>query len=136
MELVIDTYINATPQPKGSVSAFVVNDRAIITHSGKSKQFEKQIINAFADYDNEPIDAPCSVEAIFYIDRPKTVKRKYPNTVPDLDKYARALLDALEKVNVLKNDSRVVNLYVRKRYVDEEHPETGVHLTIIDLTNE
>lgn len=117
--------VAGTPAPKGSVSGFVVNNkktgkpRAVVTHSDKSKKWEK----AIREYLSEQFRAftgPVSVELWFFLSRPKTVTRPYPSTVPDLDKLERAVLDAL--ATVWEDDSRVVDLDTHKRYADEEFP--------------
>ena len=65
----------------------------------------------------KPVDAvPFEVVATFYYERPKSrqgEERKI--TFPDVDKLARALLDALTGV-FWKDDAQVSDLLVRKRY--------------------
>ncbi len=49
---------------------------------------------------------------------------------PDIDNYAKAILDALVKARILADDGCVTDQMVMKRYVEPGHPE-GVE---IDLT--
>jgi Holliday junction resolvase RusA-like endonuclease len=48
----------------------------------------------------------------------------------DVDNLAKAILDAAQNAGVIANDCLVTDLYVCKRFADEDHPE-GVEL---DLT--
>lgn len=60
----------------------------------------------------------------------------YPKSVvhhtkkPDIDNYAKAVLDGLVKARVLADDGMVTDLTIAKRYIEPGHPE-GVE---IDLT--
>lgn len=67
-------------------------------------------------YLGEPLDGPLHVEAIFYIERPKSRKKDLaPDAKPDLDNCMKLLGDALEGV-LWVNDSRIVDLRLSKRY--------------------
>lgn len=72
--------------------------------------------------DGCPIDAPedgawrCSMT--FRVRRPASVKRASPTVMPDLDKYIRAILDALTG-RVWIDDGQVVALTASKRYAQE-----------------
>jgi len=71
------------------------------------------------------LDGPLVVTLAFALPRPKShfgkrgalLKRApaYPAVAPDLDKVTRATLDAMEGL-VFTNDSRVVDLFLSKRY--------------------
>lgn len=128
----IIAYIKTTPQPKGSVSGFPVKNkqtgklRAVVTHSAKSKEFEKKIRTAIEDAPY--ISGPVIVTLWFYIARPTSVTRDLPSVKPDIDKLARAVLDALK--GHWEDDSRVVDLLVYKRYATESCPE-GVFIHVV-----
>ena len=71
---------------------------------------------------NVPIfTGPVAVDIVFYLARPKTVKRVMPHTRPDLDQLSRAVLDALPVAGVWVDDAQVVNLHAVKVYADS-HP--------------
>mgnify|MGYP000482845664 FL=1 len=74
------------------------------------------------------IEGPIYVAAHFYIARPKTNKRLYPTTKPDLDKLTRAIGDCLTKAMIIQDDSYVIEWNARKSYADTM--PTGVLLTI------
>jgi Holliday junction resolvase RusA-like endonuclease len=65
-----------------------------------------------------PPETPVHVRADFQFTRPKSTKRVLPTVKPDLDKLARALLDALIGVAFV-DDGQVTALTVAKRYADE-----------------
>ncbi len=61
------------------------------------------------------IEGPIAVRAIFYFNKPKSVKREFPTVAPDCDKLCRAVGDALEKV-VIRNDAQIVRWDMWKLY--------------------
>ena len=127
--------IYGNPAPKGSVSAFVVgkgeNPRAVVSHTEKSKNWEKFIKDHLPD--NILLDGPLYVSLRFYLERKESVKRELPYKDADLDKLVRAVLDAIQvhrkKKGIIINDSRVTDLYVTKRYADETR-ELGVDIDV------
>lgn len=62
--------------------------------------------------------APVAVGLRFHLPRPKSRKKaKYPTTKPDVDKLARAAIDALSGV-AFKDDNQVVAVQARKVYAE------------------
>lgn len=59
-----------------------------------------------------------AIGMVFVVSRPKTVRRNLPSVKPDLDKYVRAVMDALTGV-AYADDSQVVSLYAEKVYGSE-----------------
>jgi crossover junction endodeoxyribonuclease RusA len=82
-------------------------------------------------HDGPPMDGPLSVNLVFVMPRPAaTPKRRTPAAVkkPDVDKLARAILDALTDV-VWRDDSQITHLNARKRLAElDEQP--GVRIRI------
>lgn len=89
------------------------------------------------------LDAPALVRITFYMPRLKghygtgrndgvlkPTAPKYVQAKPDIDKLARAILDALTDADILRDDSRVARLVVEKRYADGP---TGARITITPL---
>lgn len=68
---------------------------------------------------------PVWVRATFLLPRPASVKRPRPAVKPDLDKLARAGLDALSGV-LFEDDGQVVSLTVSKQYAAEGRPPGAV----------
>lgn len=62
------------------------------------------------------------LDVVFWVPRPRTVsisKRQYPCVSPDLDKYVRAVGDALKDAQVYANDAQIVKISAFKLYADE-----------------
>jgi Holliday junction resolvase RusA-like endonuclease len=55
---------------------------------------------------------------VFNVQRPKSAKRDRPTTRPDIDNYAKLVLDALNGF-VWADDSQVVKIEAVKRYAKE-----------------
>ncbi len=58
---------------------------------------------------------PLIMELEFNIERPKSVTRPYPTVKPDIDNFAKAILDAANGI-LYKDDSLICDLLVKKRY--------------------
>lgn len=83
-----------------------------------------------------PFDCPVSVAMQFHYDRPKTRKWDvWKTSSPDIDKAARAVLDALTMSGMIVDDSRVVELTARKFFAFAEDPWTGVWVTVTPLAH-
>ena len=83
-----------------------------------------------------PVDTPVSVALTVYVQKPRATKfRAYPAGSPDLDKYQRAVGDALEQAGVLTNDARIVHWDPWKRWATEDNPP-GAHITIVALEDQ
>jgi Holliday junction resolvase RusA-like endonuclease len=73
-------------------------------------------------------DGAVTVQATFYLPRPKTNKRILATTKPDLDKLQRAVGDCLVKAGTVIDDSYVIAWNAAKAYADDIEP--GVRLII------
>lgn len=62
-----------------------------------------------------PLTCPLAVAMVFYLPKPKRGKRQYPSVRPDIDNYAKAILDALNGV-MWADDGQIVQLTVSKSY--------------------
>ncbi|KKL13006.1 hypothetical protein LCGC14_2530040, partial [marine sediment metagenome] len=91
----------------------------------------KDVKTAVAMQWNTPLieEGAVSVELLFLLPRPKTVKRKYPTSrfSGDGDKLVRAIFDSMTGI-VYKDDSQVVDHIAKKRYADDCEP--GVWITV------
>ena len=82
------------------------------------------------------VDGPIEMECWFFLSRERTAGGVYRGELPDrhgtgdVDKLARAILDALEDI-CYSNDARVTDLIARKRYADDRQP--GVHIKISEV---
>jgi Holliday junction resolvase RusA-like endonuclease len=75
-----------------------------------------------------PLTCPLAVAMVFYLPRPQRCKREYPSVRPDIDNYAKAILDALNGV-MWADDGQIVQLTASKSYgeprVEIEIQEVG-----------
>lgn len=80
--------------------------------------------------DSSSFTEPVEVTAVFYLPRPKTVKRLWPSVAPDLDKLCRALGDALSVDSpALADDSLIVRWHATKAYAATPE-QAGVQVSI------
>lgn len=91
-------------------------------------------LKALGHRPREPIDYPVRAVLDFHLPRPKEARDDVWACVrPDVDNYAKAVLDALQQAGFFTDDSRVVWLECRKLYSTEG--EVGVEIAILG-TNE
>lgn len=139
--------VHGTPIPQGSMSAFVNprTGRAIITDQkgDRLKKWRTQIADAARTAHNgPPLNGPLTVQLLFLLPRPKNHWREgrfagllkpwapTAHTVkPDLDKLARAALDALTQSAVIHDDAQISTLHANKAYISPES-QPGIHITI------
>ena len=125
------------PEPQGSARAFVVRGRAIVTSDNPAlKEWRTQLgraAQACPDYTGVLIPGPVRIEATFLLQKSKSRPRRdtHPTSNPDLDKLARALLDAITGV-LIANDNQVCDLDVRKRWA-EAGDAPHVTVTVAEL---
>jgi len=118
----ISFFVAGEPQPKGSTRAFVVKGHAVTTSSNKNlKQWELRIAHeaqavvpqGFCDG-----ESAYAVYATFTFADPKSHSKNfgYSHTKrPDVDKLARAVLDALTSI-CWHDDAQVFMVDARKLY--------------------
>jgi crossover junction endodeoxyribonuclease RusA len=129
--------VYGVPLPKGNLRPFVRAVRgmkvAIVTESNRNVKGWQQLIAEAASHalQTYPEADRCMfahgvrVSAAFYLPRPKRLSRRgvfVPHCVtPDVDKLARAVLDALQGV-AYHDDKQVTALEARKYYADVDGP--------------
>lgn len=98
----------------------------------KTVEFEKQI-RALSDpfKPSAPYAGPVRCEIVFVLPRPKHCKRKRPIVRPDVDNFAKGVLDALNGV-FWKDDGQIVQLFVCKEYALENGP-SRIHMRVEEL---
>lgn len=138
----LSVWIAGTPAPQGSLKAFVLGKRAVMTSANKHTMpwrmtVRQQLIDA--GHGIELLDSPVRIIMEFHMPRPKGHYGKkgvrksaplHPTVKPDLDKLARAVLDALTGV-VLWDDARVVSIEASKKWANGHI--VGMRLTIEPL---
>jgi crossover junction endodeoxyribonuclease RusA len=126
------------PRPQGS-KRYVGNGRFV--EASNVKPWRAAVAaaaeNAMSEAMLPPFNCPVVVSVVFFMPRPKTVKRLWPDVAPDTDKLQRAIGDALS-VNtdqVITDDSRIVKWETAvKVYADSREP--GVWVNIREATED
>jgi Holliday junction resolvase RusA-like endonuclease len=120
------------PAPQGSKTARVVNGHVVMWESSKKLPGWRESVVmaakvAFMERERQQILGPVSLHCTFFMPRPKSVSRKYPNTAPDLDKLLRGIGDALQVAGVISNDGQIVAITAKKVY-SEVPADNGVEI--------
>ena len=137
----VDLFVAGRPAPQGSKDAFrhKHSGKVVVIEKSKAvKPWREDVRQALLDEHGNArtcFDGPVVVELQFVMPRPKSMPKTRatpPHTKkPDVDKLARALLDAIASAGVLVDDTHVVDLHATKRTA--ELTETaGCHITIRD----
>ncbi len=130
----LDFMVTGLPIPQGSMVARLVKGRPTVVHrDGPELKAWRKKIAAIARVHMQfrrpwASQAPVAVSLLFEIERGKTVTRPRPSVVPDIDKLARAALDALTEARVWGDDAQVVDLHVHEFY----SPTPGVRVQVRD----
>jgi len=78
------------------------------------------------------LEAAVSLEINFYVKIPKTKKRGYPVSRPDVDNYSKLIMDACNGI-LWNDDSQVITLIARKHYHENPHTEISVNYIGVDI---
>ncbi|QIK64114.1 RusA family crossover junction endodeoxyribonuclease [Leucobacter viscericola] len=76
-------------------------------------------------------DCPVELHVTFFMPRPKKPKFHLPATKPDIDKLLRAVMDALTKSGVIRDDSRVTAVSMYESFTDDLNP-AGVDVSVFE----
>lgn len=129
----MEFFVPGIPAPQGS-KRHVGNGR-MVESSKALKPWREDIVRLATAATGTQLDGAVAVEATFILLRPKSVtqaKRPRPTVKPDIDKLARAVLDALTIARTITDDAAVVNLHASKFYADgSEQP--GVHVRVMEV---
>lgn len=136
--LLID--VAGEPVPKGSMIGLRRGQRVVLVAGNETKlrHWREHVTNtarARAALTDAPrFHGPLAVTLAFFVTRPASVtptKRPRPSVPPDIDKLARAILDALTQAAVWDDDGQVVELHAAKHYA---LTTAGVRITIREAT--
>ena len=129
---VVDLTIYGEPAPQGS-KRYLGNGR-FIEASKKLAPWRAAVALAVRQLgDVDPFTGPVLVQAVFFLPRPKTIRRLWPTVPPDTDKLLRALGDGLSvDSNILADDSLIVRWEAEKRYADEHPPGASVRIIEVE----
>lgn len=130
MNQLLHWFVDGVPIPQGSKTAMVVNGRAVMFEANKKHKSWREHVKATIGSLEQPSTNPVRVELIFWFQKPKTVKRTHMSVKPDLDKLARNICDCLSG-QIIKDDSQIVILNLRKEYGDKP----GVLIRVHEIDN-
>lgn len=134
----ITFHVPGKPAPQGSKCHV---GRGIMVESSKEVGPWRQLVtlaahNAMSTAGRSIITGAVAVDVAFVMPRPKsTPKRRTPPATkyPDIDKCARAVLDAITHV-IITNDSQVVDLHATKRLAEiDESPGAKITITSLEV---
>jgi Holliday junction resolvase RusA-like endonuclease len=121
------------PAPQGSKTARVINGHVVMWESSKKLPGWRESVHmackVAAMEHAVPMLGAVELHLKFYMPRPKSVSRKYPNTMPDLDKLIRGVGDSLQSSGVLSNDGQIVSIIADKVYASDP-TENGVEIVL------
>lgn len=119
---------------------FAVGGRVIEQKDARIKAWRRMIATECRQVGWEPVLGPVSLTLVFHLPRPAShygtgrnagmIKPGRPDwcaTKPDVDKLARAVLDALTKCGAIGDDATVVELKASKWYTGTDG-WVGVHI--------
>ncbi|WP_400259631.1 RusA family crossover junction endodeoxyribonuclease [Candidatus Methanomassiliicoccus intestinalis] len=132
------------PSPEGSTRAYYIKkiNKTVVTHSNQGSLEAWR--NRVATEAQRALEESCwiadsssayALDVDFYLTRPASVqphKRLHPIVKPDLDKFIRAINDALTGI-LFADDCQVIALNITKTYDDNLRP--GAHIKAYRYAN-
>ena len=103
----------------------------------KSREWKRQIlfkVKDQADYPKEPLATAIRMKLLFYMPRPKSLKKsiRHHTKKPDVDNLVKAVKDALSGYCYV-DDSQVIDLRAEKIYNPDEEGLPGVFIQIEEV---
>jgi crossover junction endodeoxyribonuclease RusA len=121
----IQVFAPGIPQPQGSKNAFRRGNKIVLVEANKNLPAWRRLVTEkleAANYSCQPLTGAVSLDVMFFMPRPKTVKRELPTVPPDLDKLIRSINDSATDAGVIEDDSQVVEIVAYKIYEAPEMP--------------
>jgi Holliday junction resolvase RusA-like endonuclease len=121
----ISFFIEGEPAPQGSKNGFVKNGRVVMVESStKVKPWRAAVTQKTAQHMSwetlNPLDKPVEIALVFYLPKPKSVKRTWPSVKPDLDKLIRSTFDGLTTGGLYTDDALVIAVSASKEYATDK----------------
>ena len=126
-------------QPQGNKTGFARQGKVVMVEGRRPeareafKSWREAVATAGRDWQREHgqelLDEPLALRAVFHLPKPSSAPKwkLWARGRPDVDKLARAVLDALTGV-VWIDDSRVVSLHVSKPYAIDGPPRAEIEI--------
>jgi crossover junction endodeoxyribonuclease RusA len=121
---VISYFVEGEPAPQGSKTGFVKNGRVVMVESSKKvKPWRANVAEQTSYYldhfEVKTFDSPVEIALVFFLPKPKTVKRMWPSVKPDLDKLIRSTFDGLTTGGLYTDDALVIAVSASKEYATD-----------------
>lgn len=131
--------VHGTPIPQGSMKGFAFRRKtgklgvAMTSDNPKTRPWKDSVKAAAIEaWDDRPTDDAVSLTIEFAFMPPASNRHPHKTTKPDIDKLARAVMDALTGV-VYRDDSQVVAVSARKVFT---FGSPGVTVRVETIANE
>ena len=124
-------FVAGRPAPQGSKKS--VGRGRFVEASKYLPAWRAAVVSAARlAYSGEPIASPCRVRIAVFLDKPKKPKFDVaPAVMPDADKLARAINDALKIGGIIEDDQLIVSLEIDKLWAGE-YPQ-GAWISIVTI---
>lgn len=127
----VNFYVEGRPAPQGSKKS--VGRGRFVEASKYLPAWRAAVVSAARlAYAGEPINVPCRLRVIVFLDKPKKPKFDVaPAVMPDVDKLARAIGDALKIAGLIEDDQLIVSLEIDKMWA-VDRPQ-GAWISIVTI---
>lgn len=131
----VEFWVPGLPKPQGSKRAIPQGGKIRLVESAGDalKDWRANVAHetAQAMRGRQQLAGGLSVMLTFYLPRPKSARPDaWPSKRPDIDKLARAVLDAMTHI-AFADDAQIVTLTARKLYA-RARGFTGARISIVD----
>jgi Holliday junction resolvase RusA-like endonuclease len=119
------------PKAQPRVKAYSRGGKAGVYTPSTADEWRRTVKAGLARHASKKLSGAFEVELDFFLDRPRSHFRtgkyshilksdvpKYHTKKPDVDNFAKLILDVLSKIEYWEDDSQVVSLRVTKQYAD------------------
>ena len=92
----------------------------MIEASKKVKPWREAVVAETIKHVACTMTEPVEIALVFYLPKPKTVKRVFPSVKPDLDKLIRSTFDGLTTGGLYSDDALVIAVSASKEYATDK----------------
>lgn len=133
----IEAHVIGEPKGQPRPKAYRRGNRAAVYDPGTANGWKLAVAGALRDLlPDEPYAGPVAVSAKFILPRPKRLMRKKDpegellhTSKPDSDNLLKAVMDVCSDIQLWRDDTQVVDVFVQKRYA-AKNGRPGMHLII------
>ena len=133
----IEAHVLGEPKGQPRPKAYRRGTRAAVYDPGAANGWKMAVAGALRDLlPEEPYSGPVAVSAKFIMPRPKRLLRKKDpegellhTRKPDSDNLLKAVMDVCSDIQLWRDDTQVVDVFVQKRYA-AKNGRPGMHLII------